>query len=143
MVADGMQSDQMRARTSGKMPPEFLHGYHIGAELSAFRYRQHDHADFVAAERILAPDVATIDQPFHRPLRNVIGAFFPFMSDPEQPLIPGELTKWCGHRLCDLLPATDKIFVRQLLEPFPRDLFRLGDTNLALERILAIRAEIG
>src|SRR5262245_39157166 len=97
MVADRMQPDEVRARTSGEMPPEFLHSYHIGAERTAFWYRQHDDTDLVAAERILAPDVAAIDQPIHRPLRKVISALFPFMRDPEQPFIAGEFHKRYGH----------------------------------------------
>src|SRR5262245_31598784 len=108
MVADRMQPDEVRARTSGEMPPEFLHSYHIGAERPAFRYRQHDDTDLVAAERILAPDVAAIDQPFHGPLRQVISALFPFVSDPEQSFISGEFTERGGHRL-----STNKINVSE------------------------------
>src|SRR5947208_3231757 len=93
MIADGVQTDEMRDRTTREMAAKLVHRDHFGAALATLFYGKHDDADLAILDNVLAPDVTAIDEMFHRPLGKPVGIAQPFLGYPMQPLVPRKLRK--------------------------------------------------
>src|SRR5688572_16860289 len=92
-----MQADEMSGRFPREVPVKLVERHHVRSHLATLDDREHDHSDLPVLERVLAPNVAAVDETFHRPLRKLVCISHPFRRDPEKTFVTREFSEWSSH----------------------------------------------